>query len=166
MAGTANITSIDAITAFRSALIVYLGKARPLLEELSTEIIRTRQWIEDDRRRYWEGQMRIRYRKLEEARAELFSATLSKFQEATALQQMAVQRADRAVRECESKLNMIRKWSRNLEPTTAPLVKQAEQLQTYLATDMPNAIAHLDNVIRAIESYANIVSEMKPESPA
>jgi len=163
MAGAANITSIDAIAAFRSALIVYLGKARPLLEELSTEIIRTRQWIEDDRRRFWENQMRLRFRKLEEARAELFNATLSKFQEATALQQMAVQKCDRAVRECESKLSVIRKWDRNLEPATAPLVKQAEQLQTYLAADLPKAIAHLENVIRAIESYADV---LKPESPA
>jgi hypothetical protein len=166
MAGTANITSTDAITAFRAQLIVYLGKARPLLEELAGEIIRTRQWLENDQRLHWEHQFRIRTRKLEEARAELFNARLSKLQEATALQTMAVQRAERAVRECESKLNAIRKWIRNLEPLTSPLLKQAEQLQTYLATDMTRAVAHLDDVIRALENYADIPSEIKKEPAA
>jgi hypothetical protein len=166
MAGTANITSTDAVTAFRAQLIVYLGKARPLLEELAGEMIRTRQWLESDKRLQWEHQFRLRTRKLEEARAELFNARLSKLQEATALQAMAVQRAERAVRECESKLNAIRKWIRNLEPATAPLLKQAEQLQTYLATDMTGAVAQLDNIIRALENYADIPTEMKKEPAA
>lgn len=166
MAGTANITSTDAVTAFRAQLIVYLGKARPLLEELSGEIIRVRQWLDNDKRLYWEHQFRLRTRKLEEARAELFNARLSKLQEATALQAMEVQRAERALRDCESKLNMIRKWSRNLEPMTSPLLKQAEQLQTYLATDMTRAVAHLDQIVRALETYANIPSEIKKEPAA
>lgn len=162
----ANITSVEAVSAFRAALIVFLGKARPLLEEISSEIVRTRQWVENDQRLHWEHQMRLRYRKLEEARVELFNARLSKLQEATALLQMAAQRAERGVREAESKLSVIRRWSRDLEPTTAPLVKQAEQLQTYLATDMTRAVAHLDNVIRALESYADIPTDMKQEPAA
>jgi hypothetical protein len=161
MAETANITSVDAITAFRAQLIVYLGKARPLLEELSGEIIRMRQWLENDKRLQWEHQFRLRTRKLEEARAELFNARLSKLQEATALQAMAVQRAERDIRECESKLNVIRKWTRNLEPATAPLVKQAEQLQTYLSTEMTRAVAHMDEIVRALENYADIGPEKK-----
>jgi hypothetical protein len=156
MGETANITSFDAVEAFHAGLVVYLGKARPLLEEISGEIIRMRQWLEDDQRRHWEQQLRLRSRKLEEARAELFNATLSKLATSTALHQMAVQRADRAVRECEAKLKMIRKWNRELENRTGPLIKQIEQFQTYLATDMAQAIAYLDRVMEALEAYANV----------
>src|SRR5215472_1527537 len=166
MAGTANITSTDAVTMFRAQLVVYLGKARPLMEELASEVIRVRQWLENEQRLHWEQQFRIRTRKLEEARAELFNARLSKLAEATALQAMAVQRAERAVRECESKLSAIRKWTRNLEPATSPLLKQAEQLQTYLATDMTRAVAHLDEIIRALEKYADVPQEIKKETAA
>jgi hypothetical protein len=163
MAEGANITSVDAITAFRAALIVYLSKARPLLEETSGEVLRMRQWLENDIQRYWENQLRLRGRKLEEARAELFNATLSKLQEASALHVMAVQRAERAMRECEAKLSVIKKWSRNLEDRTEPLLKQAGQFQTYLATDMPSAIAYLNQVIQVLEAYAEL-SNMKRES--
>ncbi len=163
MAEGANITSVDAIAAFRAALIVFLSKARPLLEETSGEIIRVRQWLENDQQRYWENQMRLRGRKLEEARAELFNATLSKLQEASALQVMAVQRAERAMRECESKLSMVKKWSRSLEDKTEPMLKQTGQFQTYMATDMPSAIAYLNQVIQVLEAYAEL-GNMKRES--
>lgn len=159
MAETAKITSLDAIAAFRAALIVFLGKARPLLEETSGEIIRLRQWLEDEQRRHWENQFRLRSRKLEEARAELFNATLSQLQEASSLHHMAVQRAERAVRESEAKLAVVKKWSRELEDRTSPLVKQTEQFQTFLLTDMARAIAYLDEVIRAIEAYASVKQE-------
>jgi hypothetical protein len=156
MGEKANITSFEAVETFRAGLIVYLGKARPLLEEVSGEIIRMRQWLEDDQRRHWEHQLRLRSRKLEEARAELFNATLSKLATSTALHQMAVQRADLAVRESEAKLKMIRKWNRELENRTGPLIKQIEQFQTYLATDMAQAIAYLDRVMETLEAYANV----------
>lgn len=162
MAEAANITSVDAITEFRAALIIFLTKARPLLEETAGEVIRMRQWVEDDQRRYWENQMRLRGRKLEEARAELFNATLSTLQEANALQHMAVQRAERAVREAEAKLKTVKKWSRDLEDRAGPIIKQSDQFQTFLATDMPRAVAQLDQVIRALEAYASI----KRDSPA
>jgi len=164
MAQTANITSFDAITAFRDALIVYLGKARPLLEEISGEVIRMRQWLEEDQRRHWEMQLRLRSRKLEEARAELFNATLSKLQQSTALKQMEVQRADRAVRESEAKLIMVRKWTRELENRTGSLLKQGEQFQSFLAADMAQAVAYLDRVADALEAYASLRREIKPQA--
>ena len=164
MAETANITSVDALAAFRAALIVFLSKVRPLLEETSGEIVRTRQWVEEDQRRYWDNQFKFRWRKLEEARAELFNATLSKLQEASSLHTMAVQRADRAVRECEAKRAALRKWSRDLGDKTDPFIKQIGQFETWLTTEMPRAIAHLDRVIEAIEAYADIAAAKQEAS--
>ncbi len=159
MAEAANITSVEAIAEFRAALIVFLSKIRPLLEETSGEITRTKQWLENDQRRLWDNQFHLRWRKLEEARAELFNATLSKLQESSSLHTMAVQRADRAVRECETKLKLLKKWDRDLEDKTDPLIKQTGQFQTFLATEMPRAVADLDQVIRALEAYAGVKKE-------
>lgn len=162
MAESANITSLDAIAAFRSQLILYLSKARPLLEEISGEIIRTQQWLDDTQRQHWENQFRQRWRKLEEAKAELFNARLSKLQEASSLHYMAVQRAERAVQECEGKLSAVKRWGRDLEPRASPLVKQAEQFQTYLVTEMPHAVAQLDNILRVLEGYTEAKKEPTP----
>jgi len=159
MAEQAQITSVEAIEAFRAALILYLSQARPSIEEVSGEVVRTRTWLQNDQRRLWEQELRQRRKKLEEAQQELFSARISHFQEATSLQQMAVNRWQRAVREAEEKLARLKKWDRELDNRSEPLLKQAEQFQTILTIEMPKAIAHLDQTVKILEAYADTRSK-------
>jgi predicted nucleic acid-binding Zn-ribbon protein len=154
MAGQAQVTSVEAIESFRASLILFLSKVRPTLEEVSDEVMRLQSWLDNDQRRHWEGELRRRGRQLEEARQELFNATLSHLQEATALQHMAVQRAQRAVREAEDKLDTLKKWKRALEDRTAPLIKQIEEFHGYLTVDMGKAVAQLVQTVVALEAYA------------
>ena len=158
MAERAQVTSVEAVESFRADLIVFLKRARATLEEACDEILRARAWVQDDRRPHWENEMRIRGRKLEEARAELFSARLSQFQESTALRLMAVQRTERAIREGEAKLSVIKKWSREMENRTDPLLKQLNQLQGFLTTDMAHAVAYLAQVVKTLDAYASVTA--------
>src|SRR5258708_3574762 len=123
MADKAQITSVEAIESFRAKLIEFLGHARPVLDEIANEVTRTRLWLQNDQRMFWEHQLRLRERRLEEAKQELFNARLSQLQEATALHYMAVQRTQRAVQEAEAKLGSLKKWDRELENRAAPLLK-------------------------------------------
>src|SRR6185369_15827719 len=151
MADQAKITSVEAIEAFRAALVIFMSQARPAMEEVSGEVARCGAWLQHDQRRFWENELRGRRKKLEEAQQELFSARMSNFQETTGLQQMAVQRWQRSVREAEEKLGILKKWDRELENRSQPLLKQAEQLQTYLTTEMPKAIAYLAQIVKTLE---------------
>jgi hypothetical protein len=152
----AHVTAVDALEAFRSALIIYLSKARPTLDEVSAEVTRTRMWLEDEQRTHWENQQRRRARALQEAQAALFSSRLSTFREASASEQMAVHRAKRAFDEAEDKLRIIKKWNRDFENRVSPLVKQMEKLQTVLAHDMTQALASLTRAIDTLHAYAGI----------
>jgi hypothetical protein len=156
MAERAQVTSVEAVESFRASLIVYRKNARAALEEARDEVLRTRSWVQDDRRRHWENQTRVRSRKLEEARAELFRARLSQFHESTALQIMAVQRAERSIRAAEAKLAIVKKWDRELENRTDPLLKQVNQLHGFLTTDMAHAVAYLDQMLRTLAAYASV----------
>ena len=156
MADRAQITSFEAVEAFRSDLINYLSKARPALEEVSNEVLRAKQWLQNDQRRHWEGEMKVRSKKLERAQAELFSVSMSKFQEVSAAQQLIVHRCKQAVDEAQQKLAMLKKWDREIDNRAEPLVKQVDQFQTLVATEMPRAIAYLTEVIKTLEAYAEI----------
>ena len=156
MAERAQVTSIEAIESFRADLILFLSKVRPTLEEVSDEVLRLQFWLQNDQRRHWENELRRRSRKLEEAKQEMFNAALSHLQEATALQHLAVQRAQRAVREAEDKLDSAKKWERGLEDRTAPLVKQVEEFHGFLTIDMGRAVAQLVQIIRTLEAYARV----------
>jgi hypothetical protein len=154
MAEQAQVTSVEAIESFRASLILFLSKVRPTLEEVSDEVLRLQSWLQNDQRRHWESELRRRGRQLEEARQELFNATLSHLQEATALQHMAVQRAQRAVREAEDKLDTLKKWDRALEDRTAPMVKQLEEFHGFLTIDMGKAVTQLVQIVKTLEAYA------------
>jgi hypothetical protein len=162
MAGQAQITSVEAIELFRAALIVFMSRARPALEEISGEGLRTRLWLENDQRRFWENERRVRGKKLEQTQQELFNARLSQFQDSTSLQIMAVHRAQRAVREAEEKLVVLKKWGRELENRSAPLLKEVDQLHSFLTAEMPRAIAYLGQVVKTLDAYAD-AGAPKPE---
>jgi len=152
----AQVRSIDALEAFRSNLIVYLSKARPTLEEVSSDVQRMRGWLENEQRAHWENEVRRRSRALEEAQAALFSSRISRLSEASAAEQMAVQRTKRALDEAEAKLRVLKQWNRVFDNRVDPLVKQMEKLHTVLAHDMVQAVAFLTQAIRTLDAYARV----------
>lgn len=150
----AHVSSFDAIESFRSSLIVYLSQARPALEEVSANVLRTRLWLENDQCAYWENQLRCRAKELDEAQQALFSARLGTLRHETALDQMAVHRAKRAVDEAEAKLRIIKRWRREFDGRVQPLVKQMEKLQTVFSNDMVKAVAYLTQTLSLLAAYA------------
>jgi len=165
MAEQAQVTSVEAIESFRASLILFLSKVRPTLEEVSDEVMRLQARIQNDQRRFWESELRKRGLKLEEAKQELFNAALSQLQQATALQHMAVQRAQRAVRDAEDKLGTVKKWERALEDRTAPLVKQIEEFHGFLTVEMGRAGAQLVQFVKALEAYTKVAGPAKEGAP-
>ena len=154
MAQGAHVSSSEAIEAFRANLIVYLSKARPALENACDEALRTRQWLQMDRRLHWENEVRRRGRQLEEAQQALYAARTASLQDSAASAQAAVHRARRAVEEAGEKLKTVRRWVVEFDNRAAPMLKQVEHLRTILAHDMPRAVAELGQVLQALARYA------------
>jgi hypothetical protein len=152
----AHVTSVDALESFRANLIVYLSKARPTLEEVSADVQRMRGWLEGGQRAYWEGELRRRSQAWQDAQQALFSARLSNLREASAAEQMAVQRTKRALDEAEAKLRVLKQWNRVFDNRVDPLVKQMEKLHTVLAHDMVQAVAFLSQAITTLHAYAEV----------
>jgi hypothetical protein len=161
----AKVTSVDAIEQFRSVLLVFLTKARPTLEEIISEVNRTRNWLQNDQVNFWEREMKGRQRKLEQAQSELFSARISTIQEASALQQMAVHKARRAIREAEDKLRILKKWGREIDNRTDPFVKEIEQLHGFISVDMTKAVSYLTEIIKSLQAYADVTQTVAPVAP-
>jgi hypothetical protein len=157
MPDRAHVTSVDALESFRSSLIIYVSKARPTLEEVSSDVQRMRGWLEGEQRMYWENELRRRARALQEAQQALFSARISKLSEASAMEQMAVQRTKRALEEAEAKLRTLKQWNRVFDNRVGPLVKQMEKLHTVLTNDMVQAIAYLKQAIDTLHNYAGVL---------
>src|SRR3954467_13567039 len=102
----AHVSSIDAIESFRAALLIYLSKTRPVLDDASGEVVRTREWLRNDRRLFWQDQVRRRTRDLEQAQQALFSAELANLRAPSSSEVFAVQRSKRALQQAEEKLKV------------------------------------------------------------
>jgi hypothetical protein len=165
MPDRAHVTSVDALEHFRSNLIIYLSKARPTLEEVSSEVQRTRGWLDNEQRTHWEGELRRRTRAMQEAQQALFSSKLSSFRETSAAEQMALQRSKRARDEAEEKLRVLKQWSRVYENRVNPLVKQMEKLHTVLAHDMVQAVAYLAQAVATLDAYAEVAPPLTSTPP-
>ena len=156
MSPGARVTSVEALEAFRSTLIVYLSKARPTLEEVSADVMRLKLWLENDQRMYWESQVKRRQKELERAQAELFSARIALLREADSAQQLAYHRARRSLDEAETKLRTVKRWNKEYDSRAQPLVKQMEKLHSFLANDLVKAIHHLGEAAQTLHDYAGL----------
>ena len=152
----AHVSSVDALEAFRSNLIVYISKARPTLEEVSADVQRMRDWLENEQLAHWAAEVRQRSQALREAQQALFSSKMSRLREESAAEQMAVQRTKRALDEAEGKLKILKQWNRVFDNRVDPLVKQMDKLHTVLAHDMVQALAFLAQAINTLDAYAGI----------
>src|SRR5947209_8919775 len=120
----AHVTSVDVIESFRASLVVYITKARPTVEEVSADVLRTKLWLENDQRMHWEAQVHRRTKVLEQAQQALSSARMSNLREASTAEQMMVHKAKRALDEAEAKLKVLKHWNREFHNRAEPLVKQ------------------------------------------
>ncbi len=155
MAERAHVTSVEALESFRASLILYVSKARPTLEEVSADVVRTRMWLQNEQRMHWENQVRRRTNALEQAHQALSSARMSNLREAGTAEQMLAHRAKRALEEAEAKLKLLKRWNREFDSQVDPLVKQLEKLHTVLANDMGQAAASLAQTIATLAAYAD-----------
>ena len=154
MPGQARVTAIDVLESFRTNLILYVSRARPTLEEVNGDVLRTRLWFEGEQKSLWLREGRRRTRALEEAQAALFSARMTDLREASTAEMVAVHRARRALDEAQEKLRAIKQWERDFGNQTEPTVRQLERLHTLLSNELPKAVIYLNQIIATLRDYA------------
>ena len=100
--------------------------------------------------------MRRRTRELEEAQQALFSARLSHLRDATEAEQTAVHKARRSLEQAETRLKVLKRWSREYDSRIGPPAKQLDHLRDLLTTDLPRAIVYLAQAVKTLDAYTGI----------
>ena len=115
MADEARVRSVESLEFFRSALIVFLSKARIGLGHAEDAVKKGRYWVEEEKHNFWIQELKKRSRKLAQAQQELLSAKLSSFKDSVMLEEKMMRRAKEAVAEAEEKLKNVKKWIREFD---------------------------------------------------
>ena len=166
MPDRARVTSLEAIEDFRAKLIVYRERAGRVLDEVNDDVTRTRLWLQSERPAHWQNQIRRLTHELERRQQELFSAQLSGLRDASYIQQAAVQKARRAIREAEEKFKTTKQWHRQYDQRVEPLGRQVEKLRHTLGHDLGQAVAWLNEMTKTLGEYAELSSGTATATPA
>ncbi|MFN0080628.1 MAG: hypothetical protein ACKVY0_29520 [Prosthecobacter sp.] len=153
MADQARISNLDAIEAFRSALIVFISKTRQALDTVQDAVKKNRAWLQTEQPAFWSSQIKQRQKRLDQAQQELMSARMSEFVETPAAQQMAVRKARAALEEAQAKMERTKAWSRDYDRTVDPLARKLDSLRDFIDSDLALAIAHLVEIQKILDAY-------------
>jgi hypothetical protein len=168
----AKVTSVDAIEAFRAKLIVYREKAARVLDEISSEVTRTRIWLQQDQVNRVDGEIRQCQRKLSQLQQELFTARIAITDNVVDVKQGEVRRARNAMRDQEAKLLRVRKWGRAFDQRVEAPARQVEKLRHVVDKDLGQAVAFLNEVTKTLNAYMELSARPtqpkrpEPEPPA
>ena len=154
---SANVTSIDAVRAFRAALVKYEENARDAVTCLELEIRRAVNWIEVDRRRYWSSEVKRASEQLAQARNALERCQLKYGSEEAPScyeQKKHYELAKRRLRHCEEQVRKVKQWMQIIRHELTQFDGPMAQMTVCIDTDLPRAIAAISNMLTALERYA------------
>ncbi len=162
MSQAAHIESIEKLKDLRVVLCLLAETARTGLLDADSEIQRVNLWLKNEQVRYWKSQIMSRGEMVTRAKIALNQRKLTK----TPLgghyscvdEEKALQLARRRLEEAETKLANVQKWNRRLDEEVFEYKGQVQALGRMVDSTLPVAIAHLDRMIEALESYVAVKS--------
>jgi hypothetical protein len=157
MSTGARVENIEALKLFKANLLKFSEKISVALDDAETEMQRTLNWLENEQPNYWIGQIRKRHEAVERAKEALRSKRLFKDSSGrtpTAVdEEHALAAAKRRLEEAEQKSVATKQWARRLQKELLLYKGQVTRLVVACSTDIPAAVAQLNNIVSTLEQY-------------
>jgi len=155
MGERARVTSVEALEAFRPALTAFAEEAAAAIMTADASAQRALQWIRNDRLPFWKREIRKRQELMVRARSNLESKRPLHPDDAASLveQQIALDKAKRALADAEHKLAETQRWSRALDQAVEEYRGAIQPLNWFVHADLDKAQGALERMSAALEAY-------------
>ncbi len=170
MNNSARVESIEALTHLRTFLCIFAKNISGSIDDANCDIIRTLEWLKNDRYPYWKKEIRKRNDQLVKAKLDLkqkqaFDKTLDR-RRSYIDEKKALAAAQRRFDEAQDKLSKIRKWIPRLEQESYSCLAALQRLSNVILINIPNRTTQLDQMICALESYVGLSTPLAHASNA
>lgn len=159
MSNQTSVHSIDALKDFRVGLALFSEHALGALGAVEMEVRRTIQWLQHDRRMYWQDQIKRRREMVANAKAELFRRQLQKTPEhspSCVEQKELLRKAEASLHDAEMRAAMVKKWEPKLQQAVLEYHGSIRRIKDLSSGDVPRAMARLERMIDALEAYLRV----------
>jgi hypothetical protein len=158
MSQSAQVRSIDAVKAFREALVTFGVDAQAALSSADAEIRRVVDWLHGQLQ-FWQRQVRERQEDVTRAKQALIMRRWGHTEgkgPGTTEQEVALRKAQRRLQEAEEKVQVVRRWIQQLPQALIEYEGHARQLSGWLEADLRQGIALLDRRLDALDAYVRL----------
>ncbi len=157
MAHQAKVDSVDALKAFRIALIKFAEVCSTALVDAEGEMHRVMGWLERDQANYWQSQLRKRAEYVTRCKEAVRMKKLFKGPDgrpASAVdEEKALAVALKRFAEGEQKAKAVTAYSRKLPKEILMYKGQVQRFSTSLQSEVPFAASTLGQLITTLEAY-------------
>ncbi|SIN72112.1 hypothetical protein SAMN05444166_0421 [Singulisphaera sp. GP187] len=159
MSNQAAVHSIEALKDLRVALALFSEDALSALGAVEMEARRTVQWLQHDRRMYWQDQLKRRREQVASAQAELFRRQLGKRPDSSPScgeQKELLRRAEASLHDAEMRSAMVKKWDTALQQAVFEYHGSIRRIKDLSSGDVPRAMLKLERMVDALEAYLRV----------
>lgn len=166
MAKAANVRSLEALREFRVALIKFIDKAKRAISTSDSEVMRTQLWLQSDQPTHWIREIRKGEELLNQAKSELFRATLSQPDNPRGPtdQVRLVRKRKDEIEHAKQQLAKTKRWSRTFERSTNDYRGSMSPLSSSLDGTAHKAVVLIERSIATLESYLASTAPLSEES--
>ena len=160
MAKSANVRSLESLRELRVALIKFIDKAKRAISTSDSEVSHMKIWIESNQPTHWIRQIRKGEELLNQAKSELFRATLSQPDNPRGPtdQVRLVRRRKEEIEFAKKKLEQTKRWSRTYERSANEYRGSISPLSSSLDGSALKAVAIIERSISTLEQYLSTVA--------
>jgi hypothetical protein len=161
MPDSARVESVDAIKAFRIALVRFAETAVTALADAESDLQRSLHWLESEQTVHWQSEIRRRTAivvRCKDAIREkrLFKNAVGTYA-STQEEEKALKIAQRQLEEAEEKFANTRKYAQRLHRELLLYKGQVQRFATVAEVELPTAAAWLTRVVDLLAGYTDLV---------
>jgi chromosome segregation ATPase len=167
MAERASVGSVEALRAFKPAVIKFAELTQAALSTAETSATRTLDWIASDQGPRLQREIRRLQEELTRSRTRMISRMdpAADNPQPKVDDRLAADEAKRRLRAAEEKLEQTRRWARQLERAISEYRGAVSQLGWYVRGELGQAVGALEQMGNILDSYAQIGNRPAATAP-
>jgi hypothetical protein len=170
MAERARITDIEVLKELRVALLKFAEEVGTTLSGVDSEVQRVGQWLTQERGAYWKHETRRREDKVQQAKAVIAAKQLAQAPNpvSVAQERKDLQRAQHHLEDAVQRHAAVKRWAPVWDREAQLYKSSCSGLGETLQRDIPDGVARLERMMRALEAYLRVtgVETAEQESAA
>jgi hypothetical protein len=169
MAGSAHVTSTDAIRQFSHAVLVFQEEARICLSTLDQQLRQIMLWLEQDRPGFWKREIEKCMQEMTGARVRLHQCRMRRmgdFRPSCIEEVKDLEKAKQQLEFAQKQIPLVKRWHAEASHESNEFRGRTSQLTQAVERDIPSLLALLAFTLQKLEDYAAVMPPGSTPAPA